>query len=289
LNATVGRYFKTPIYTVLGFKDAAGTFVNKDNKYIFCNHYVAGIEYLPSSTSRFTVETFYKQYGNYPVSLYNGISLANLGADFTVLGNEKTTSTGKGRAYGFEVFFQQKLTKNFFATVSYTWFVSEFSGVDNKLRPSAWDNRNLISTILGYKFKKGWEIGVKYRFAGGSPYSPFDLEASQANYLSAGNGVFDYSRLNTIRVGPFQQMDLRIDKKMNFKKSTLDIFIDIQNVLLIASESFPTYTFQRTPDNSTWQTTDGKPAQSNGSNAIPVILNNSSSTVIPSFGLIIEF
>jgi hypothetical protein len=289
LNVTVGRYFKTPIYTVLGFKDNAGNFVNKDNKYISCNHFVTGIEYLPTASSRITVETFYKQYNNYPISAYNEISLANMGADFNVLGNEKTSSTGKGRAYGFEVFFQQKLSKNIFATVSYTWFISEFSGSDNILKPSAWDNRNLISTILGYKFKKGWEIGVKYRFAGGSPYTPFDLEASQTNYLSAGNGVFDYKQLNTLRVGPFQQLDLRIDKKMNFKHTTLDLFIDIQNALLIASESFPSYTFQRTADNTNWQSNDGKPVQTNGTNAIPVILNNASNTVIPSFGLIIEF
>jgi hypothetical protein len=289
LNATVGRYFKTPIYTVLGFKDNAGNFVNKDNKYISCNHFVTGIEYLPTASSRITVETFYKQYNNYPISAYNGISLANMGADFNILGNEKTSSTGKGRAYGFEVFFQQKLSKNIFATISYTWFVSEFSGSDNILKPSAWDNRNLISTILGYKFKKGWEIGVKYRFAGGSPYTPFDLEASQANYLSTGNGVFDYKQLNTLRVGPFQQLDLRIDKKMNFKHTTLDLFIDIQNALLIASESFPSYTFQRTADNTNWQSTDGKAVQTNGTNAIPVILNNASNTVIPTFGLIIEF
>ncbi len=289
LNATVGRYFKTPIYTVLGFKDNAGNFVNKDNKYISCNHFVTGIEYLPTASSRITVETFYKQYNNYPISAYNGISLANMGADFNILGNEKTSSSGKGRAYGFEVFFQQKLSKNIFATISYTWFVSEFSGSDNILKPSAWDNRNLISTILGYKFKKGWEIGVKYRFAGGSPYTPFDLEASQANYLSTGNGVFDYKQLNTLRVGPFQQLDLRIDKKMNFKHTTLDLFIDIQNALLIASESFPSYTFQRTADNTNWQSTDGKAVQTNGTNAIPVILNNASNTVIPTFGLIIEF
>jgi outer membrane receptor for ferrienterochelin and colicin len=289
VNATVGRYFKIPIYTVLGFKDAQGDFVNKDNEYIACNHYVAGFEYLPTSSSRITVEGFYKQYSNYPVSAYSGISLANQGADFNVLGNEKTSSIGKGRTYGFEFFFQQKLSKNIFATLSYTWFVSEFSGVDGVLKPSAWDNRNLISAILGYKFKKGWELGMKYRYAGGSPYTPFDMDASRSNYLTTGNGVYDYTQLNTLRVGPFNQFDIRVDKKMNYSRVTLDIFVDIQNALLISSESFPSYTFQRKADNSDWQSTDGKPVQTNGSNATPVILENVSNTVIPTFGFILEF
>lgn len=289
LNASIGRYFKVPIYTILGYRDNAGNFVNKDNEYVSCNHFVSGIEYLPTASTRITVEGFYKVYGNYPISNLTGISLANLGADFSVLGNEKTTSSGEGRTYGFELFFQQKLTKSLFATISYTWFRSEFSGIDNKLIASAWDNRNLISAILGYKFKKGWEVGMKYRFAGGSPYSPFDMEASRTNYLTLGQGVYDYSQLNTLRVSPFNQFDIRVDKKVNFKKVTLDLYMDIQNALLISSEAFPNYTFERTPDNLGWKTTDGNPVQTNGSNATPVILSNFSNTVIPTIGFILEF
>lgn len=289
LNASIGRYFKVPIYTILGYRDNAGNFVNKDNEYVSCNHFVSGIEYLPTASTRITVEGFYKVYGNYPISNLTGISLANLGADFSVLGNEKTASSGEGRSYGFELFFQQKLTKSLFATISYTWFRSEFSGLDNKLIASAWDNRNLISAILGYKFKKGWEVGMKYRFAGGSPYSPFDMEASRTNYLTLGQGVYDYSKLNTLRVSPFNQFDIRVDKKVNFKKVTLDLYMDIQNALLISSEAFPNYTFERTPDNLGWKTTDGNPVQTNGSNATPVLLSNYSNTVIPTIGFILEF
>ena len=289
INATLGRYFKIPIYTVIGYKNNFGEFVNKDNEYISCNHYVAGVEYLPTNSMRITMEGFYKQYSNYPVSVYSGISLANLGADYSSLGNEKTLSTGKGRTFGFELFFQQKLTKNLFATLSYTWFVSEFSGVDNILKPSAWDNRNLISAIVGYKFKKGWELGMKYRYAGGAPYSPFDMDASRSNYLTIGSGVLDYNQLNSLRLNPFHQLDLRIDKKINLSRIALDFFIDITNVLLLTSESFPYYTFERTSNNASWKSTDGTPVQTNGANAIPLIIPNTSSTVIPTFGFILEF
>ncbi len=47
---------------------------------------------------------------------------------------------------------------------------------------------------------------MKYRFAGGSPYTPFNLEASQLNYASLGTGVLDYSRLNTGRLKAFNQL-----------------------------------------------------------------------------------
>ncbi len=288
-NASVGRYYRIPGYTILGYKGTVGDPVNKDNKYIGVDHYVAGIEYLPSNTTRITVEGFYKQYFNYSVSAQNGISLANQGTAFGAIGNEKIASNGKGRAYGFEVFFQQKLVKNFFTTFSYTFFYSQFSGTNGKYVASSWDTRHLVSAIAGYKFKRGWEVGVKYRFAGGNPYTPFDEQQSRQNYLLTGEGTLDYTRLNAVRLGTFNQADLRVDKKWNMKRVTFDVFIDFQNVLMISSEANPQYAFERTPDNSAWATTDGNPVQSNGSNAIPKIIPNVNDTFLPTIGFIVEF
>jgi hypothetical protein len=137
INASVGRYAKIPIYTILGFKDNAGAFVNKDNKYILCDHYVAGLEYLPTGSMRITLEGFYKSYSNYPISNFDGTSLANQGGNFGAIGNENISSTGKGRAYGGELFIQQKLIKNFFTTASYTLFWSAFNGLNGQYVSSA--------------------------------------------------------------------------------------------------------------------------------------------------------
>ncbi len=290
INATAGRYHKIPVYPVLGYRDAANNLVNRGNQYIASNHFVTGVEWLPGKSLRITFEAFVKTYENYPVSLANGISLANQGVEFGVLGNEPVSSVGKGRTFGFELFFQKKLTKSLFATLSYTYVHSEFTGLDNRRYiPSAWDSRHLISAIMGYKFRKGWEIGVKYRLAGGAPYTPFDLAASQLSYLTAGAGIPDYSQLNTLRLPAFQQLDLRIDKKVNWRKSTLDFFVDLQNALAIPQTSTPSYTFKRTPDNSGWATSDGNPIQSDGSNAIPLILENKNLTILPTIGIIWEF
>ncbi|MFN9582376.1 MAG: TonB-dependent receptor domain-containing protein, partial [Bacteroidota bacterium] len=144
LNASIGRYYRLPIYTVLGFKDTTGSFVNRNNEYTGVDHYVAGIEYLPARNTRITIEGFYKSYFNYAVSATNGVSLANQGTEFGAIGNEKVFSTGSGQAYGTEIFFQQKLTSNFYATVSYTFFYSSFSGSNGTLVPSAWDTRHLV-------------------------------------------------------------------------------------------------------------------------------------------------
>ncbi len=289
INASVGRYTKIPIYTVLGFKDNAGNFVNKDNKYILCDHYVAGLEYLPTSSMRITAEGFYKAYSNYPVSNFDGTSLANQGGNFGAIGNEDVSSTGKGRAYGMELFIQQKLIKNFFATASYTWFVSEFTTAAGNYISSSWDTRHLLSFIVGKKFKKGWEIGLKLRYSGGSPYTPFDTVASRANYLATGNGILDFSQLNSLTLPAFRQFDFRIDKKFNTKHATFDIYFDVTNALLFRNQSIPNYTFDRNADNSGFKTTDGKALAPDGSNAVPLILKNDDLSVTPALGFIIEF
>lgn len=289
ITGSIGTYYKIPTYTNLGYKDANGEFVNKSMKYIQANHYVLGTQFLPKESLRFTLEGFYKQYSNYPVSKSNGTSLANQGTDFGSIGSEAIQSTGKGETYGFEFFVQQKLVKKIFYVFSYTFVRSRYSGIDNKLIASSWDNQHLISTTLGYKFGKNWQLGLKYRFAGGTPYTPFDLNASQQNYALLGTGVLDYNNINSQRLKNFNQLDFRLGKKFNFKKTSLNLFLDFQNVLMSVQYGAPYYTFKRNADNSGFETTDGQPLKTDSSNGVPVILKNESKTVTPSIGVTFEF
>lgn len=287
-NASVGRYYKMPTYTVLGYQ-AAGVFTNKNSRYIQSDHAVAGFEYIPKSGMRFTLEGFYKLYNNYPVSAVDGISLANKGGDFSVLGNEPVSADGKGRSYGVEFQFQQKFTKNFYAVLSYTYYKSEFTNANGLYAPASWDNTHLLSFIGGYKFRRNYELGVKFRYQGGAPYTPFDMAASQRNYLSTGAAVYDYTQFNQLRLGSFHSMDIRLDKKWNYRKWSLDVYIDITNLYRSVQPEYPKYTFARTTDNSAFQTTDGQAIKSDGSNAVPLVLKESDAVSIPTIGFIVEF
>lgn len=289
LNASYGIYYKLPPYTILGFADNQGLLVNKNTKYQRSTHYVAGLEFLPTNLLRFTVEGFYKDYGQVPVSLRNGISLANLGADFGIIGNEAVMSNGSGRAYGFELFAQQKFSKRFFGIFAYTFFHSEYSGADGRYLPSAWDSRHLLSLTVGYKLPRNWELGVKFRYQGGNPYTPYDAVASQLNFLSQGSGVLDFARLNSLRLGNLNTSDFRIDKKWNFKNVTLDLFLDVTNWYGARAPSPPNYIFQRTPENTGFVTTDGQSIRPDGSNAVPVLLDDNDALILPTIGFIVEF
>ena len=201
-------------------------------KFIEATHYVSGFEYKPNSNMKITLEGFYKKYKNYPFSIRDQISLANLGADFGVVGNEEVTSTSKGRSYGFEVLAQKKSYSGMYGILSYTFVKSEFQNQLNTYISSSWDNKHLLTITGGKKLRKNWEIGGKFRLIGGQPYTPYDADASALinNYNVSNSGILDYNQLNTERFETYHQLDVRIDKTWYYKKFSLNFYIDIQNL-----------------------------------------------------------
>ncbi|MGB5926949.1 MAG: TonB-dependent receptor, partial [Cyclobacteriaceae bacterium] len=226
LNASIGRYYKIPPYTILGFRNASGQLANRDAQYIRSDHYTAGVEYLLSPSTRLTLEGFLKRYDHYPVSLLDSVSLANKGAGFEVLGNEDIESTGKGRTYGVEFLVQQKLSKRFYGILALTFFTSEFTAFGDEYLPSVWNSGQLATFTGGYKFGRNWEASLRYRYVGNTPYAPVNEQATLENYPAI---TLDYNRLGEVQLSSFQQADIRIDKKWNFNKVSLDVYFELQN------------------------------------------------------------
>ena len=273
-NSSLGTYFKIPTYTVLGFKDFSGSFINRSAKYTKSNHYVTGLEYSLGNASRISIEGFIKKYDNFPISIVDGVSLANKGGDFEVLGNEDVITDGKGKTKGIEILFQQKLTRNFYGIFSYTFFSSEFTDINGNYLPSVWNSRHLSSFSGGYKLKKNWEISSRWRFAGKTPYVPYDLVSSLSNYP---NMVLDYTQLGEVKLGNFSQLDIRFDKKWNKEKLSINFFVEILNLLSQKIPTPPEYGLAR----------DNFGEIISPFSLVEVDVNRES--VIPSFGFSIDF
>ncbi len=286
LNFNSGIYYQLPAYTVLGYSEGENNFVNQSNNltYIQCDHIVGGVEYRPNNGLRFTFEGFYKNYNSYPFSVRDSIALANQGADFGVIGDEEVISTGKGRSYGIEFFAQQKLYKNFYGIFSFTYVTSEFEDKTGKLIASSWDNKTIISLTAGKKFKGNWEAGIKWRFSGGLPYTPYDVNYSSLIYVWDLNrqGVLDLDQLNGKRLDPFHQLDVRVDKKWFFEHWNLDVYIDIQNIYNHRTEFQPYIDVAKDESgNPIIDPLDETRYQIS-------TLENISGTILPSIGIIIE-
>ena len=284
LNSNIGRFYQLPTYTILGFEDD-GKYLNKDASYISCDHLVVGIEYNPSSYSKITLESFYKSYANYPFSVLDSISLANLGGDFGVIGNEDISSISKGNSYGVELLAQQKMSSSIYGILSVTYYRSRFEDKKGDLVASTWDNRFILNMTAGKKFKKNIELGLKYRYSGGAPYTPIDIINSSDTAIWDINqrGVLDYNLLNTKRLNGQHGLDIRVDKKWFFKSWSLNAYIDIENILNAKRELPSEYGIDPNLGplvSGTGETSDSYPLYE--------IVNNSG-TVLPSIGLLVEF
>ena len=233
-NANVGQFTQLPSYTILGYRNAAGELDNLNRvKYIRNRMVAAGFQYNKVKDTRITLEGFYKKYANYPLALNDSICLGNLGTDFAVVGNEPVSSVCEGRAYGMEFLIQKRSRSGLYGILAYTLSWSEFNDKNGKAVNSAWDSRHTISLVGGVKLKRNWEMGAKFRVASGRPYTPYDVQRSlvQGNWDVKGVALNDYSRLNAERLGTFSQLDVRVDKVWYFKRSSLNLYMDIQNFL----------------------------------------------------------
>jgi hypothetical protein len=236
VNFNTGIYYQLPAYTVLGYQEE-GRLVNRDNDVTFIqsDHVVAGVEYNTNFNAKISVEGYFKNYNNYPFLLRDQLTLANLGGDFGVIGNEPVTSTSDGQAYGLEVLFQQRLFRGFYGIASYTLGRSEFEDRKGDLVPSSWDARNIANLTVGKKFEtdnflNNVEIGINWRFQTGLPFTPFaETSSLVANWDVNQSGIRDFDRLNTLRTGNINQIDFRIDKKWFYDKWSLNLYFDIEN------------------------------------------------------------
>ncbi|WP_231459197.1 MULTISPECIES: TonB-dependent receptor [unclassified Pedobacter] len=287
-NFNTGIYYQLPAYTLLGYRENTGSpLLNKNVNYIQSTHFVVGLEYNSLKNTKFTIEGFYKRYSKYPLlkQLNDTVPLANLGADFGVVGNSRVVGETDGRSYGVEFFAQQRLTKGFYGIFALTLFRSEFEDKRNIYVQSSWNSRYILSATAGKVFKGNWEAGAKFRFSGGSPYTPFDAPFSslKTSYSVLPEGVRDFDQLNSLRLANFYQLDVRVDKKFPFKKFNFNLYLDIQNVTYNKYQLQPALVLDRDASGNP-QDLAGDPSRFKTK-----LLNNSGGNILPTLGIILDF
>jgi hypothetical protein len=287
LNISTGRFYQLPPYTALGYSNPGGVFVNKQNdlKYMIADHFVVGLELVPSENVQVALEGFYKNYSHYPFSVRDSVPLSSKSADYGIFGDEELTSTANGRAYGMELLARLKEFRKINLVFSYTYVRSEFRGLESVMIPSSWDNKHLLNLTATKKFSRNWELGLKWRFVGGAPYTPYDyLKSSyKAAWDLQGQGYPDYSMFNTLRLKAFHQLDIRIDKQYFFSGWSLMFYTDVQNVYNHKADQPPLLV--RVTDSNGNPVTD----PSNPLKYSLKYLDNKTGTVLPTVGIIIEF
>ena len=154
------------------------------------------------------------------------------------------------RMYGLEFMLRHDQGKRFFGWISYTLSRSErrapnaFSNPDNgsggsydSWDPDAWvlseyDQTHNLQFLGSWRLPRNWEAGLRLRYVTGNPMTPVrSFTDKEYEYDSdGGEYVMNMGKAFSDRVGPFVQLDVRIDKKFVFKNWVLTSYLDFRNV-----------------------------------------------------------
>lgn len=201
---------------------------NKNLKDLQARHYVLGIHHFLSDDTKLSLEVYQKDYENFPIDPSQP-SLFLMDELFYRYGfffnHENLTDSGQASAKGLEVILQKKLAKNFYGLVSAAYFRTKYTGGDGIERNRVFDNRFIFSLEGGYKPNIKWEFSMRWIYAGGTPFTPFDLNASQA----INRGVLDESSINGERLPAYHSMNIRFDRRFYYRGSNLVFYLSVWN------------------------------------------------------------
>lgn len=223
VNFSAGVYRQNPSYIWLIADES-----NKDLKAVQVNQLVIGYERRLQDYIRMKLEGFYKDYKSYPASVLRPyLVLANTGAgfgggdeNFASFGLEQLVSAGSGEVHGIEFSMQKKSSDiPLYGILSITWSKSNFIALDGVKRAGSFDQNWILNLTAGYIFSNKWEASIKFRFATGNPYTPFNSDGTQS--------VVNY---NSKRFKSIHSLDLRVDRRWDFDDWALITYVDIQNI-----------------------------------------------------------
>jgi TonB family protein len=136
--------------------------------------------------------------------------------------------SGIGRAYGTQFLLRQQQVGRFFGWISYSILRSERKDAPNlDWRLFDFDQSHVFTALGSYDLGRGFEVGLRFRFATGYPRTP----VIGANY-DARTDTFApaFGAHNSIRIPPFVSLDARLAKHFKFNPFDGEVYLDVQNV-----------------------------------------------------------
>jgi outer membrane receptor protein involved in Fe transport len=221
-RASYGQYYQQPFFIFLNAFP-----VNRGLIPFRADHYVTGFSYVVNPTLRLTLEGYWKNYKDYPVSLqFPQLSLANVGDTFAVRDILfPLTSAGRGRVRGVELFVEKKFTAKWFGQANVAFMQSRQAGLDGVFRPSVYDYPVIFNAVGGYQLNRKWEFSTRLAFLGGRPFTPFDTAIS----TRLRRGVFDLNRVSAERLPDYFRLDVRVDRTFTVRDKPFLLFVGVQN------------------------------------------------------------
>jgi hypothetical protein len=146
---------------------------------------------------------------------------------------------GTGFAYGGQLLLRLRPWRGLSGWISYTASRSERRDhPDVAVRLFDYDQTHVLAFVASYSWR-GLSVGARLRWSSGFPRTPV-----ASAYYDARDDQFQpvFGAQNSIRLPDFVQLDLRAEYTFKLKRSSLDLYLDVQNVTDQANKEEIAYT-----------------------------------------------
>lgn len=235
LSFGYGLHHQAPLITTSYAQlttNVGASFPNKSLDFIASQHYVLTYDWNINETLRFKAEAYYQELSNLPVEQKSSaFSSVNTGISFGPDDEVNLISKGSGRNYGVEFTLERFFSKGYYFLVTTSLFDSKYKGSDGIERNSAYNTQYVVNGLVGKEFRVGknrnfLSFNLKVTTIGGRYLTPLNVTAS----ATQGQAVYDRARAFSEKQSPYFRTDFRIAYRKEYKKSTLEMAIDLQNV-----------------------------------------------------------
>jgi hypothetical protein len=201
---------------------------NRNLNFDRSHHFVLGYDYSIRPDMHLKIETYYQYLYDIPVMPGSYFSMINSTGDYN---KDSLVNSGKGRNMGIDITFEKFLTKQYYTLITVSLFDSKYTGGDGIERNTQF-NSNYVINLLGGKewtIKKKNILGfnLKGTFNGGEYYVPIDLKKSIMQHRE----VLDETNAYKLRLPSFFYLDLTLTYRLNYRKISGILAIEIKNLL----------------------------------------------------------
>lgn len=205
---------------------------NKDLDFTASNHYVITYDWNISPNTRLKAETYYQRLNNVPIEQSaSSFSALNTGASFAPSDEDSLVNNGTGRNYGVELTLERFYNKGYYFLITTSLFDSKYEGSDGVLRNTAFNTKYVLNVLAGKEWKLGNSgrfiaVNLKLTTIGGKYLTPIDFDLSQ----QYGRTIYKNSQAFSEQQDPYFRADVKLSYRREYRKSTLEIAVDLQNV-----------------------------------------------------------
>ncbi|MFT5686032.1 MAG: hypothetical protein ACI8RZ_006987 [Myxococcota bacterium] len=141
----------------------------------------------------------------------------------------------EGTAVGLELTSRYRLRERFFSWASLTLGRAERGGAS-----FSFDQPYAVNLVASWEFAPRWDLGVRYRYAAGLPFTPI----VGSTYDGTTDSYFpNLGESNSVRLANYQKVDFHLGHEIPLRRWTLSMYLEAWFVPPGANTLYPVYSY----------------------------------------------